>query len=180
MVNRIGVIAVNRGAFYKQLIYKQLSQLEIPYLTSYHYIEMGASSLDYDALEIWGLGRMRSDYHSILASFDAPVNLVKPPLPLDTVQYLLVQLAQEASEVAQAATKCLMFSMEDQHPEKPQSNLEALEAEVTDLLGILALLREHDVYIDINNASGVTAKKHKTEHYMKYAARIGTLQRGKT
>lgn len=54
-------------------------------------------------------------------------------------EYLLICLAEECAEVAQAASKCLRYG-DDEHYEGGASNLERLETEVCDLLTLLDML----------------------------------------
>ena len=59
-------------------------------------------------------------------------------------QFLYMKLAEEASEVAQAALKCSIFGEEGKDPrqENSNTNLEHLNCEINDLYAILSLINE--------------------------------------
>ena len=50
-------------------------------------------------------------------------------------QFLLAQLAQEAAEIAKAATKCMMFGPYNTNPDTGVENVERLREELDDLSG---------------------------------------------
>lgn len=89
-------------------------------------------------------------------------------------EYLLVCLAEEGAEIAQAATKCLRFTTENQYPGYTRTNLERLDIEITDLLTILYLL-EAELHFEFNKLPSITKMK-ATEEYMQIATKLGTLQ----
>jgi len=174
---RIAVIAASYSEFKRILALKTLnSQAEIyDYIPEARYL---SGVQPYDAIEIWGLGRTRPDYNTLLDMIEAPVQLQDPPTPLDGQQHLLLHLMQEASEVAKAASKCLMFSVEDQHPKKTTSNREDLEQEIADFLGIVDMLKTAGLDLRPPAKEGTRRMRRvqKTEHFMRYARRLGTLK----
>lgn len=52
-------------------------------------------------------------------------------------ELLLISLMEECSEVAQAASKCLRFSLDHRHPKTGIQNFEKLNTEVDDLMALL-------------------------------------------
>ena len=89
--------------------------------------------------------------------------------------YLLMRLAEEASEVAQAVSKCVLYSPEHTAPEYTHSNIENLEMELNDLLGTVRLLK----YSGLNLKLSKEAQYQKAVKITQYAAIssvIGTLK----
>jgi hypothetical protein len=106
---------------------------------------------------------------------------------MNKTEYILAQLAQEASEIsevasniAKIATKSLMFGLESRNPHFPElgNNIERLRSELTDLHGMFALLDQtvpEYGATDRNDEEGIRKKIEKVRHYMKFAEEIGTL-----
>jgi hypothetical protein len=67
-------------------------------------------------------------------------------------KYLLIKLAEEASEVAQAAIKCSLFGYESKDPRETngESNLVKLQKELSDMTAVLGELNS-DRSLDIVN-----------------------------
>lgn len=82
-------------------------------------------------------------------------------------QYLLIKLAEEASEIAQAAIKCSLFGYDSKDPRETDgdSNLVKLQKELLDMTVILMELNTKE------NLDGVTFC---TEDYMK--AKLAKLE----
>jgi NTP pyrophosphatase (non-canonical NTP hydrolase) len=88
-------------------------------------------------------------------------------------QHLLVKLSEEASEVAQAVSKALLFGLEHSGPNMP-TNIENINAELADLWGTMEVCRENGIALSIQE-SAVTAKKSKIFKYFRYSREIGML-----
>lgn len=85
--------------------------------------------------------------------------------------YLLVLVMEEASEIGQAASKCLRFTPE--HAYYESSNLGMLRTELRDLVTVLSLLeKELDTKFDMTVCEG---KLKRIEKYMNISREMGTL-----
>lgn len=89
--------------------------------------------------------------------------------------YLLMQLAEEASEVAQAVSKCVLYSPKHTAPEYTHSNIENLEMELNDLLGTVRLLKYSGLNLELSKEAQY-AKAVKITQYAAISAVIGTLK----
>ena len=84
-------------------------------------------------------------------------------------QFLLVKLAEEASELAQVALKAAQFGLEDGKHDDPYTNQQRLEMEFNDLLAIIHML-EIDEFIYINQDTLMQEKKElKVRKWRKYS-----------
>jgi NTP pyrophosphatase (non-canonical NTP hydrolase) len=88
-------------------------------------------------------------------------------------EYLFLCLAEEAAEVAQAASKCIRFTPEHTYGGYAETNLERLDIEVTDLLTILHMLEE-ELKMEFNKKPG-KSKRFATEKYLAISKGMGTL-----
>jgi len=87
-------------------------------------------------------------------------------------EYLLICLAEEASEVAQATSKVLRFTAE--HKLNGQSNLEKLCEEYSQLLAVIDVLQENGVLINFNHL--VYKKKLEAiDHYLNISIHLGAV-----
>ncbi len=103
---------------------------------------------------------------------------------MNRTEHLLTILAEEGAEVAQAATKCLRFGLDDRKTLDPTgppgdgpTNRERLLAEITDLIAVASMLAAEGVFPAMGWIDWTAAerKKYKVEAYLKYSARQGTL-----
>lgn len=95
------------------------------------------------------------------------------------IDYLFLCLAEEASEVAQAASKCIRFTPDHAREGFP-SNIRQLELELNDLMVILQLLEELGYPINLVDKD---AQKDKVQRFLKYvnmSQQMGTLQHDHT
>lgn len=90
-------------------------------------------------------------------------------------QYLLIKLAEEASEIAQAALKAAQFGMNSYHPETEISNTTQLFTELDDLHGVINLLRNEGVDYWEDGFS-VSVKMDKVSSYMKISQSLGLVE----
>ena len=73
--------------------------------------------------------------------------------------------------------KALRFGLEDIGPNSlGQTSINHLSMEINDLLGVVGLLRDHGVVLDVPQNDLILAKKKKVEFYLKYAEGVGTIQ----
>lgn len=59
---------------------------------------------------------------------------------MDKLNYALVKLAEEASEVIKESTKCITFGLESRHPDGGPNNIKRLGSEIDDFLAVIAFL----------------------------------------
>lgn len=90
-------------------------------------------------------------------------------------QYLLVKLAEEASEIAQIALKCTHFGINDKRYENGKSNIELVEDEFNDLLGVIQMLETEGVKIK-EDKDKIFNKMVKVGKYMKYSQKLGLVE----
>ena len=88
------------------------------------------------------------------------------------LNYLLTKLAEEASEVSQAALKCSLFGLDDHHPERTTTNVQELEQEMVDILAVFAIIQqEFGILSSLSEEEARTAAKRKfdkLDHYYHY------------
>jgi NTP pyrophosphatase (non-canonical NTP hydrolase) len=98
------------------------------------------------------------------------------------IQYLLGKLAEEASELAQIALKTQQFGLNEQCPGLDLTNLERIEQEYNDVLGVINmiyLLIDKDGLADGNiyeNKEQIHAKIVKVKKYMEYSRQLGMVE----
>src|SRR5690606_37793985 len=104
-------------------------------------------------------------------------------------EYLITSLNEEASEVAQQASKTLRFGIDDVYTtvkedgghilhDSPSNRFRLIE-ELNDLMGIVELLVEQGALpADWMSRDRIKAKKKKVIRYMKYAREVGSLRPG--
>jgi hypothetical protein len=85
-------------------------------------------------------------------------------------KYLLIKLAEEASEVAQAAIKCSLFGYDSKDPRETdgESNLVKLQKELLDLTAVLGELTNFAAFnaeLDLDVNSYVEGKQKKLNYY---------------
>jgi NTP pyrophosphatase (non-canonical NTP hydrolase) len=103
---------------------------------------------------------------------------------MDEIEHLLVCLAEECGEVAKEVCKALRFGLDDQVTRDPHgprgtngpTNREKIVAELNDLLGVVAMLRERKVFpLDWEDGEAAMKKMDRVEAFMGYARRVGAL-----
>ncbi len=83
-------------------------------------------------------------------------------------QYYLSKLAEEATELAQIALKCLQFGMDEVHPNTLEKNYEALIKEWNDVNACAILVEGLDERFEYDTDSELLEMKfHKIEKYRK-------------
>lgn len=96
---------------------------------------------------------------------------------MNTEQYLLMKLAEECTEVAQIAMKCMAFGLQETQTGGDKTNAERLYGELNDILAHIRMLND---YTDGNfcftpSEEAQNAKEAKVWHYYDYARSIGTV-----
>ena len=93
-------------------------------------------------------------------------------------QYLLIKLAEEASEVAQMALKTAQFGFDEKLEGQPYTNRERMEQEVVDMLAIISMLQDESSFWDeVNDMldERVKAKVAKVNKYHGYSVSLGMV-----
>jgi hypothetical protein len=91
-------------------------------------------------------------------------------------KYLLIKLAEEASEVAQAAIKCSLFGYDSKDPRETngESNLVKLQKELFDMTAVLLELSQVsnsvNQHSEVNEEQYVQSKRKKLNHYYNIAS----------
>lgn len=96
-------------------------------------------------------------------------------------QYLLIKLAEEASEVAQMALKCAQFGQDEVMPGQPLTNYQRLEGEIMDFYGVRQMLMVETGLLmglaldEVEYRKRITAKIDKVNHFYHYCQQLGTV-----
>lgn len=91
-------------------------------------------------------------------------------------QFLLMKLAEEATEIAQIALKTAQFGMTEKHPDLPLNNKERINLELNDLL---AVVDELNSWVQFGFKEDYAAKVNKIEKlnkYLGYSIRLGKVE----
>lgn len=92
-------------------------------------------------------------------------------------QFLLLKLAEEASEIAQIALKTAQFGMLETIPGGTETNAERVHSELNDLHGIVSLLNEYTSFNYQVNDYSIEAKRLKIFKYLKYSIDLGKVDK---
>lgn len=89
-------------------------------------------------------------------------------------EYLLVQLGEEAAEVAHACGKAARFGLNDDY--KGKNDRQRLVEELNDLFALVELLQTHNILpLDAYNKQQVASKKEKVRKWMEHSFYLGIL-----
>lgn len=91
-------------------------------------------------------------------------------------QFLLMKLAEEASEIAQIALKTAQFGMTEKHPDLPLNNKERIHSELNDLLAIVDELNSWSNFGFKENYEAKIQKIMKLNTYLGYSIRLGKVE----
>lgn len=94
---------------------------------------------------------------------------------MNKIEHLLVCLGEECAEIQQAASKALRFGLDDGAPSGTTTNLEDIEKEFAELLGVVSLLKDEGIINVDATDPRIAEKKAKVLKYMEYAAQKGKL-----
>ncbi len=92
-------------------------------------------------------------------------------------QYLLCKLAEEASELAQAAMKAQQFGLQDTH--QGETNEQRIRSELIDIKAVESLLLEIHALKQPrgqDHAKAVIRKIQKIAHWRAYSVKTGNVQ----
>lgn len=89
-------------------------------------------------------------------------------------QFLLLKLAEEASEVAKDALKAAQFGLDEEGA--PYDNRARLNGELNDLLAIVSLLNSNTTLNYLPDQDHAARKCHKVKEYLGYSIRLGKVE----
>jgi hypothetical protein len=90
------------------------------------------------------------------------------------LEYALLKLSEEASEVAQMCSKCTQFTLHEIKIEETLHNAGRLHAEIDDFLASVQVLNDLGLNY-IPNAKAQVAKMHKMYKFLKFSEKLGTI-----
>lgn len=91
-------------------------------------------------------------------------------------QFLLIKLAEEASEIAQIALKTAQFGMLEKHPEKMLNNKERIHLELNDLNAIVDELNSWANFEYKPNYQAKINKIEKLNTFLGYSIQLGKVE----
>ncbi|HEO1801328.1 MULTISPECIES: hypothetical protein [Acinetobacter calcoaceticus/baumannii complex] len=91
-------------------------------------------------------------------------------------QFLLMKLAEEASEIAQIALKTAQFGMDERHPEMNLNNKARIHQELNDLLAVVDELNTWCKFEFQPNHAAKINKIEKLNKYLGYSIQIGKVE----
>lgn len=94
---------------------------------------------------------------------------------MNELQYLLVKLAEEGSEVAQIALKTAQFGAEEVMPGQPLTNFQRCHQELDDMLAIVAMLNDQHGFGYDPDRVAIEKKKVKVSKYRAYSVHLGLV-----
>lgn len=89
-------------------------------------------------------------------------------------QFLLMKLAEEASEISQIALKTSQFGLNEVY--QVESNKERCHNELNDLLAIVEMLNEEFGFSFIPDNKQISEKKQKVNKYFNYSKSLGMVK----
>lgn len=97
---------------------------------------------------------------------------------MNRLEHILTVIAEEASEAAQEACKCLRFGPDTKHETQTSTNLERLRVEYSQLVGMMQLLDKELVRVGkpkmFDPSYVITKKKASFEAYLEVSRGFGT------
>lgn len=84
---------------------------------------------------------------------------------MNTTQYLLIKLAEEAVELSHAAIKASQFGPETKNPGTGKTNIVALQEEYDNITAIVRLLEEQGIWIILPSMEKIRQKMGDTMIY---------------
>lgn len=91
-------------------------------------------------------------------------------------QFLLMKLAEEATEIAQIALKTAQFGMTEKHPDLPLNNLERIHLELNDLHAVVDELNTWCQFGFKPNHAAKINKIEKLNKYLGYSIQLGKVE----
>ena len=98
-------------------------------------------------------------------------------MKMDTEQFLLCKLAEEASEITKRALKAQQFGLKEIQPGQSLSNEERLLGEIRDLVGVIRALHKSDssFYYHGTPQEVAAQKISKIKKFAEYSVKCGTI-----
>lgn len=90
-------------------------------------------------------------------------------------EYMLLCFAEEAIEVAHAASKVMRFTEHDAHTIGGQTNIQKLQSEFSELMAMVELLEEHGIVLKPSRGT-ITRKKERYSEYEDYSTKLGVIE----
>lgn len=98
---------------------------------------------------------------------------------MNRFEHLMTILGEEGAEVAQRASKCNRFGVEDVEPGQDLANAIRLEGEVIDLIALVQMIQKDrpGMFKNVHpmESERTQAKIDKVEKYLLLSAELGTL-----
>lgn len=91
-------------------------------------------------------------------------------------QFLLMKLAEEASEISQIALKTAQFGMTEKHPDMALNNKERIHLELNDLLAVVDELNTWTQFGFKENYAAKINKIEKLNKYLGYSVSLGKVE----
>jgi NTP pyrophosphatase (non-canonical NTP hydrolase) len=89
-------------------------------------------------------------------------------------QHLLIKIMEECGEIQQAASKALLFGLDDGYPGTDRKNITDLGNELNDLAAVVDMLTTDGLDLHADEKR-IYEKKAKVEHWMLYSSERGIL-----
>lgn len=94
---------------------------------------------------------------------------------MNTEQFLLIKLAEEATEIAQIALKSAQFGSDEVMPGIVATNRDRVHLEINDLLGVIEELNDRVKFNFEPNPSLISLKREKIRKYEMYSRELGMV-----
>jgi hypothetical protein len=95
---------------------------------------------------------------------------------MNKTEHLLTCLIEECAEIQHAAAKALRFGPQDGYPGADTTNAQDIAREVTELIAVIDLCREHGVFGQPGEAKAIyDSKRKRVAEFMEYAKTTGAL-----
>lgn len=102
---------------------------------------------------------------------------------MSELEYLMICLGEEGTEVSQAASKIARFGLGNHYKETDPTNLDNFITEVNDVFAVVELLQEHanqfhcDLRLtNIRDQSLIDAKKQRLTKFIEYSKFRGVIE----
>lgn len=93
---------------------------------------------------------------------------------MNRLQFLLIKLAEEASEISQISLKTAQFGLDEVYT--AETNQQRVHAEINDLLAIVELLNKEYNFKFEPNLETQARKLEKMDYYFEYSKKLGTIR----
>lgn len=86
----------------------------------------------------------------------------------EKIEKLFVKLIEECSEVSKDCCKALTFGLNDKEPGQELTNKEKIFNEFNDLVAVMAMLKDENVFKELFNDELIAKKQIKVNKYLNY------------